>query len=97
MYYTENKEILLIDPKKFGLSPRTTIGQLSQNHFVIIKDRKSRIVMKDGDQILEQVNLIQEKEPKAKISLATNAPVCSKTTKFLSEKRIDSLILDRKL
>jgi len=40
MYYIENREILLIDPKKFGLSPRTAIGQLSQNRFVIIKDRK---------------------------------------------------------
>ena len=96
MYYIENKEIALIEPREFGLSPHTALGQLSQNHFVIIKDRKSRIVMKDGDQILEQVNLIQEKEPKAKISLATNAPVCSKTTKLLSEKRIDILPLDRK-
>ena len=97
MYYTENKEILLIDPKKFGLSSRTAIGQLSQKHLVIIKDRKSRIIMKDGNQILEQVNLIQDKEQKAKISLATNAPVCSKTTVFLQEHRIDILALDKQL
>ena len=35
MYYIENKEILLIDPKRFNLSPRITIGQLSNNHFVV--------------------------------------------------------------
>ena len=97
MYYIENREILLIDPKKFGLSPRTAIGQLSQNRFVIIKDRKSRIIMKDGNQIIEQVNLIQEKEPKSKISLATNAPVCSKTTVFLQEREIDILSLEKQL
>lgn len=97
MYYIENKEILLIDPKRFGLSPRTALGQLSQKHFVIIKDRKSRIIMKDGRQILEQINLIQNSESNLKISLATNAPVCSKTTSFLMEKGIDILSLDRKL
>ena len=95
MYYIENREILLIDPKKFGLSPRTAIGQLSQNRFVIIKDRKSRIIMKDGNQIIEQVNLIQDKEPKLKIGLATNATVCSKTTMFLQERGIDILALEK--
>ena len=95
MYYIENKEILLIDPKKFGLSPRMAIGQLSQNRFVIIKDRKSRIIMKDGNQIFEQVNLIKDKEPKAKISLATNAPACGKTIVFLQERGIDILALEK--
>ena len=95
MYYTENKEIILIDPKKFGLSPRTVLGQLSPKHFVIIKDRKNRIIMKDGNQILEQFNLIKYVEPKVKISLATNAPVCSKTTTFLLENGIDILLLEK--
>ena len=95
MYYTEQKEILLIDPKKIGLSPRTVLGQLSQNHFVIIKDRKSRIIMKDGNQILEQTKLIQDNEQKVKISLATNAPVCSKTTAFLMKNGIDILSLEK--
>lgn len=95
MYYIEKKEILLIDPKRFGLSPRATVGQLTQNHFVIIKDRKSRIIMKDGNQILEQINLIQDNEQNVKISLATNAPVCSKTTIFLQERGIDILSLEK--
>jgi len=53
--------------------------------------------MKDGKQIFEQVNLIQDKEPKSKISLATNAPVCSKTTVFLQERKIDILSLEKQL
>ena len=95
MYYIENKEIVLIDPKRFGLSSRTVLGQLSHKHFVIIKDRKSRIIMKDGNQILEQINLILNNEPNLKISLATNAPVCSKTIAFLREKGIDILSLEK--
>ena len=95
MYYIKNKEILLIDPKRFGLSPRSVLGQLSQNHLVILKDRKSRIIMKDGNQIIEQINTMQYNEPNVRISLATNAPVCSKTTEFLMEKGIDMLSLEK--
>ena len=97
MYYIENKEILLIDPKRFNLSPRITIGQLSNNHFVIIKDRKSRIIMKDGNQIFEKINLMKENEPNIKVSLATNAPVCSKTIKYLKENGIDILSFEKHL
>ena len=95
MYYIEQKEILLIDPKKFGLSLRTVFGKPSKNHFVIIKNRKSRIIMKDGNQILEQTKLIQDNEQKVKISLVTNAPVCSKTTAFLMKNGIDILSLEK--
>jgi len=95
MYYIKNTKILLFDPKRLGLSQRTTIGQISPKHFVIIKDRKSRIIMKDGNQILEQIKLIQDNEPNPKISLATNAPVCSKTTAFLKEEGIDILSLEK--
>ena len=97
MYYIENKKILLVDPKKFGMSPRATIGQLSQNHFVIIKDRKSRIMMKDGRQIFKQIQQIKKYTPNSKVSLVTNAPVCSKTTVFLQENGIDILSLEKHL
>lgn len=95
MYYIENKEILLIDPKIFGLSPRTMVGQLSQNHFVIIKDRKSRIIMKDGRQILEQIQQIKKHTPNTKVSLATNAPVCGETTKYFNEEGIKIYHLEK--
>ncbi len=95
MYYIENKEILLIDPKKFGLSPRTALGQLFQNHFVIIKDRKSKIIMKDGRQLLGQIQQIKKHTPNSKVSLATNAPVCGKTTKYFNEERIKIYHLEK--
>ena len=95
MYYIKNKEILLINPIKFGLSPRATVGQLSQNHFVIIKDRKSRIIMKDGNQILEQIQQIKKHTPNSKVSLVTNAPVCGKTTKYFNEEGIKIYHLEK--
>ncbi len=88
MYYIKNKAILLLDPNEFGLSPRTLIGKYSDNHFVLIKDRKSRIIMKDGRQIMEQIEIIKRHNPNCEIGVATNAPVCGKTTQFLNEKGI---------
>jgi len=88
MYYIENTEILLLDPKEYGLSQRTLIGLYADRHFVLIKDRKSRIIMKDGKQILEQIEKIKSRAPETETNLATNAPVCGKTTKLLNEKGI---------
>ncbi len=91
MYYIENKELSLIDPQKFGLSLRTVLGQYFNNHMVLIKNRKSRIIMKDGRQIFKQIQQIQDHNPNLKTSFATNAPACSKTTTFLKEKGIEIL------
>ena len=95
MYNIEDKEILLNDPRKFGLTPRTVLGQCSTNHWVLIKDRKSRIIMNDGKKVLEQINEIRKFLPNSKISLATTAPVCSKTTILLKSKGIDVLALKK--
>ena len=94
MYYIE-KKTALINSKIFGLSPRTMVGQLSANHIVLIKDRKSRIIMKEGRQIFEQIRRIKNNAPNSKISLATNAPVCSKTNNFLKERGIEILFLNK--
>ncbi len=96
MYQIENRNILLIDPETVGLPPRTLLGQLSEKHFVIIKDRKSRIIMKDGKQILEQVQIVKKQKPNAEVSLVTTAPVCSKTTKFLLENKIEIMLLEKR-
>lgn len=95
LYYIENKEILLIDPREFGLSPRTVLGQYFDNHLVLIKDRKSRAIMKDGNQIFKQIQLIKNYTPNSKVSLVTNAPVCSKTIAFFKEKGIEILFLKK--
>ncbi len=80
-----------IDPKLFSLPPSTKLKQVGFNQFDIIIQRKSRIIMKDGKGILAKVDKIKHHVPKAKISLRTSAPVCSKTKAFLKERGISVL------
>ena len=84
-----NKEIILkeIDSKNVGAPTRSVIGEDSSNHLYIIKNIKSRIIMKDGYKIVEAVKQIKVKT-NSSVSLATTAPVCSKTTSFLNENDI---------
>jgi hypothetical protein len=78
-----------IDPKTFGLPPKTVIEQINGNHLAIVISRKSRIIMSDGRKILEKAGKIKMVHPKSKISLKISAPLCSKTKKFLEERGID--------
>lgn len=78
----------LIDPKLFGLPPLTKLKQVGTNQFDIVIQRKSRIIMKDGEGILAKANKIKHHVPAAKVSLKTSAPVCSKTKTFLEEHGI---------
>jgi hypothetical protein len=80
-----------IDPKLFSLPPSTKLKQVGSNQFDIIIQRKSRIIMKDGKGVLAKVDKIKHHVPKAKISLRTSAPVCSKTKVFLKERGISVL------
>ncbi len=79
----------IIDPKEFGLHPKTVIEQTAKDSFTIIVSRKSRIIMSDGKKLLEKVNKIRQHRPGMKVDLKTSAPVCSKTVKFLKEHKID--------
>ena len=79
----------IIDPKKYGLHPRTVIEDIGKDHFAIVIDRKSRIIMSDGKKILEKAEKIRSHNRAAKISLKTSAPLCSKTTAFLKENGIE--------
>lgn len=72
-----------IDPKQFGLHPSTIIEQKDDRHFVIRIERKSRIIMKDGEKILDKVSKIKASVPDAMVSVITTAPVCSKTARYL--------------
>jgi len=83
-----------LDPKTYGLSSRDKLIKISENHFALVIERKSRIIMADGRRILEKVKKVHEKAPGVKISLQTNAPVCSKTSAFLREKGIEIRGLD---
>ena len=84
-----SKGIILkeIDPKSVGAPTRSVIGQDNNNRLYIIKNIKSRIIMKDGRKIAEAVKQIKNKT-NSSVSLATTAPVCSKTTRFLNENDI---------
>jgi len=83
------KEIILkeIDSKSVGAPTRSVIGQDNNNRLYIIKNIKSRIIMKDGYKIAEAVKQIKNKT-NSSVSLATTAPICSKTTRFLNENDI---------
>ena len=85
-----SKEIILkeINSKSVGAPTRSVIGQDNNSHLYIIKNIKSRIIMKDGHKILETVKQIKNKT-NSSVSLATTAPVCSKTTRFLNENDIN--------
>jgi hypothetical protein len=78
-----------IDPKKFGLPGKTLIQELDKNHYVLVINRKSRVIMADGKKIMEKADKIKAVKPGAKISLRSKAPVCSKTIRFLADNGIE--------
>ena len=78
-----------IDPKLYGLPARTVLLKDDHDNFVLSIDRKSRIIMKDATAILEKADKIKLTVPDATITLETTAPVCSKSTTFLSDNGIE--------
>nr|WP_320013519.1 hypothetical protein [uncultured Desulfobacter sp.] len=81
-----------IDPKLYGLPVRTVLLKDDHDNFVLSIDRKSRIIMKDATAILEKADKIKKTVPGATITLETTAPVCSKSTKFLSDNEIEVIL-----
>lgn len=77
-----------LDPKDYDLPARTVIEKVDENLIAIVIDRKSRIIMADGQKICEKISKLQQVLPQASFALKTTAPVCSKTAAFLSEKDI---------
>ena len=84
-----HKELNSLD---YGLSPRVKIVEISEDHIGILKKRKSRIIMKDGQQIMEIADMIRTKSPNSNISLIISGPICSKTRKALGSNSIDVII-----
>lgn len=82
-----------VDPKSYGLPPRTVLIRMGPEKFSLVISRKSRIIMKDALIILKKVEKINEKVPNASVVLETSAPVCSKSIKFLNEKGIDVVLI----
>ena len=77
-----------IDPTQYNLSSRVDLRQDRSGGLLIIIDRKSRIIMKDGIRVLEMVKKINKIDAKKNISVRTSAPICSKTKKLLLENNI---------
>ncbi len=80
----------IINLKDFGIAGRIKIIK-NDNGFEIYKVRKSRIIMKDGAQIVDIAQLLLEHNPKAKIDLIIQGPICSKTKNLLAENQISIL------
>ena len=53
-----------LDPKKYGLSTRVVLIENDQKEIIIVIDRKSRIIMKDGIKIVDQARKRQRQEQK---------------------------------
>jgi len=75
-----------LSPEDYGLNSKVKLIQ-SDDHIGIVIDRKSRIIMKDGIRILDQVKKIK-KNTNHVVRLYTSAPVCSKTKVFLNKRDI---------
>jgi len=82
--------MIKIDPEKFGLSKRTKLYK-DKNKVLIKVDRKSRILMKDGLRFVEIVKKIRKNKKDQKVTLFTNASLCSKTKTFLTKRDISIL------
>ena len=82
------RQLKTINPIEFGLSKRINIAVDNENNYYVVKNIKSRIIMKDGKKISEIAKIIKTKMNK-NVLLATTAPVCSKTKKHLKEKDIN--------
>jgi len=77
-----------ISASELGLPSRTKLATDGKRAHYIIKNIKSRIIMKDGKKILKIAKQIK-KETKTCVFLATTAPVCSKTKSYLKENKIE--------
>ena len=76
-----------IDPLTVGASKRSNIATDNDNNIYIVKNIKSRIIMNDGLKLSVLAKKIKTVK-NATVFLATTAPVCSKTTKYLEENEI---------
>tara|TARA_B100001996_G_C18664645_1_gene594428 strand:- start:1552 stop:1812 length:261 start_codon:yes stop_codon:yes gene_type:complete len=78
-----------IDPKKYNLSSRVILKESSNEQIFLIINRKSRIIMKDGNRILDIIQKIKTIEKDKKTLVLTSAPVCSKTRQFLNKNKVE--------
>jgi len=83
-----------VDPKLYGLPSRTVLMKKGSEEFILVINRKSRIIMKDAKAIFNKVDTIRGKVPDVVVELHTTAPVCSKSIRFLDDKGIVVSIIE---
>jgi hypothetical protein len=66
------------------------------DEFILIINRKSRIIMKDAVTILKKADKIKSKALNARVMVETNAPVCSKSVRFLKDNGISLVTVPEK-
>ena len=82
------KELKMVSANELSLSSRIKIAIDNKDNHYIIKIVRSRIIMKTGEKIYEIANQIKSNTGRS-VFLATTAPICSKTKKYLEEKKIN--------
>lgn len=78
-----------LDAREYGLNRRFRLEMNSKGQIYIVMNRSSRIIMKDAKNILEKADRIKKVDAEAGIILKTNAPICSKSVKYLKEHGIN--------
>jgi glutaredoxin-related protein len=76
-----------IDPITVGAPKRSNVAMDNDNNIYIVKNIKSRIIMKDGLKLFDLAKKIKTVK-NTTVCLATTAPVCSKTKKYLKKNEI---------
>ncbi len=82
-----------LDPKSLGLPARAIVEEIDNATLAYVIRRKSRIIMTDGNKILDRVAMLKNARPGMNIILKTSAPICSKTMKYFKNKGL-SVISD---
>ncbi len=80
---------LVLDPAKYGLNKRLKIYKNSDEHLIIEKVIKSRIIQKDAQKIIDIAKQLSLHIPQAKITLRCRNNICSKSVKLLADSNID--------
>lgn len=81
-----------VNPKIYGLPPKTVLEELDYNTIALVINRKSRIIMADGNRILQKISKIKAVEPDMKVIFKTTAPICSKTRTLLENSDIHVIL-----
>ncbi len=82
---------------KYGLSKRIVIKAIDEHHLAIVKNIKSRIIMKDAQKIFDIAQKIKQTDADITISLHCTPNICSKSIAFLKQHQIDIQFLPETL